>query len=45
MVIKNLICNYNVKELLLTTSTLVFALDVWVAQNTYNGINYYITCD
>ncbi len=31
MFIKNSICNYNADELLLATSRLTFALDVWVA--------------
>jgi hypothetical protein len=30
MFIKNLICNYNVEELLLAPSKIVFALDAWV---------------
>jgi hypothetical protein len=30
MFIKNSICNYNADELLLVTSRLAFALDVWV---------------
>ncbi len=33
MFIKDLIYNYNVQELLSTTSILVFALDAWVALN------------
>jgi hypothetical protein len=32
MFIKNSICNYNVKELLLVASRLVFSLNSWVAQ-------------
>jgi hypothetical protein len=31
MFIKNLICNYNAQELLLTASKLAFALNAWVA--------------
>jgi hypothetical protein len=31
MFIKNSICNYNADELLLATSRLAFALDVWGA--------------
>jgi hypothetical protein len=31
MFIKNSICNYNAKELLLAASRVAFALDAWVA--------------
>jgi hypothetical protein len=31
MFIKNSICNYNAKELLLVTSILAFAVNAWVA--------------